>query len=78
MTLKQPLKPRRPKGKMIEVRYKDHENDIWFRMSPKFLAAVVSTVITLLGLSTANLVLQTRSQNPALPSSQRVVENPRE
>jgi hypothetical protein len=77
-SISQSSKPRKRKGKMIEIRYKYGENDIWFRMSPKCLAAVVSAVMTLLGLSTANLVLQARNQNPALPASQRVVENPRE
>jgi hypothetical protein len=61
---------------MIEIRYKYGENDMWFRMSPRFLAAVATTLTTLLGLSTANLVLQARQQSPVLPASQRVVENP--
>jgi hypothetical protein len=72
----QPTKPKRRKGKTIEIRYKYGDNDMWFRMSPKFLAAVATTLTTLLGLSTVNLVLQARHQNPALPASQRIVENP--
>jgi hypothetical protein len=73
----QPQKPKRRKGKVIEIRYKYGDNDMWFRMSPKFLAAIVSTGMTLLGLSTANLFLQARHQNPALPSSQSVAEDPK-
>jgi hypothetical protein len=62
---------------MIEIRYKYGDNDMWFRVSPKFLAAAVSAVMALLGMSTANLVLQARHQNPALPSSQNVAEDSR-
>ncbi|NJM47058.1 MAG: hypothetical protein HC860_13600 [Alkalinema sp. RU_4_3] len=72
-------KPKRRKGKVIEIRYTYGDNDVWFRVTPKFLAAATTTALTaLLGLSTVNSALQALQQSPALPASQRIVENPEE
>jgi hypothetical protein len=73
----QPKQIKRRKKNTIKNQFAYGDNKISFEVSPKFLAAIIGAVMTMLGVST-NLVFQARNQNSALPSSQRVVENPRD
>jgi hypothetical protein len=72
----QPKQVKRRKKNTIKNQFAYGDNKFSFDVTPKFLAAIISTMMALLGLST-NLVIQARHQNPALPSSQRVAEDSR-